>query len=338
MIVTTSSSALDAVAVVESSARLVAENYVFPEIAQELAALLRRRSAEGAYPTESAQELADAVTADLRSVNGDLHLRLKYHAEPVPSGQGAAALTAMRREFDASLGGVPRVELLDGGVALLEIAPAMFPLDWAAEPLAAALTLVSRARALVLDLRRNTGGDPDTVAFVCGYLLDGRTHLNTMLSRQGELAEQSWTPPHVPGARFGASKPVYVLTSGRTFSGGEELAYDLQQLGRAQVVGETTGGGAHPREGWTVHPHLEVAVPVARAVNPVSGTNWEGTGVQPDVPCPAEAALDRALELAWARLAENDAEAERGPEAEQDAEAGQDAGAELSTGAEQGAG
>ncbi|MDY0813871.1 S41 family peptidase [Kitasatospora purpeofusca] len=300
---TTSSPALDTVAVVESVADLVREKYVFPDVARELADLLRRRSAEDSYRAGSAEELADAVTADLRSVNGDLHLALKHHTVPVPPEQGAAVLAAMRRKFDATLGGVPRVELLDGGVAVLEIASHMFPLDWAAGPLAAALSLVAPAEALVLDLRRNLGGDPDTVAFVCGYLLDGRTHLNTMLSRQGEVAEQSWTPPFVPGARFGADKPLYVLTSGNTFSAGEELAYDLQQLGRAEVVGETTRGGAHPRDGWTVHPHLELSVPIARAVNPVSGTNWEGAGVRPDVPCAAEDALDRALSLAVARLA-----------------------------------
>ena len=299
-----SSPALDAATVVESIADLVAANYVFPEVAEQLATLLRRRSVAGAYRTENAEELAAAVTADLRSVNGDLHLRLKYHAEPVPSEQGAATMTEMRRKFDASLGGVPRVELLEGGVAVLEIAPAMFPLDWAAEPLAAALTLVAPARALILDLRRNAGGDPSTVAFICGYLLDGRTHLNTIVSQQGEVAEQYWTPPHVPGARFGGSKPLYVLTSDSTFSAGEELAYDLQQLGRARLVGEVTAGGAHPREGWTVHPHLEVAVPVARSVNPISGTDWERVGVQPDVACDAETALDRALVLALADMAQ----------------------------------
>ncbi|MEU6968904.1 S41 family peptidase [Kitasatospora aureofaciens] len=300
---TTVPPALDTTAVVESIADLVRENYVFPDAAGQLAALLRRRSVEGAYRTESAEELAEAVTTDLRSVNGDLHLALKHHAVPVPPDKGEAALAAMRREFDTSLNGVPRVELLDHGVAVLEIAPKMFPLDWAAQPLAAALSLVAPARALVLDLRRNTGGDPNTVAFVCGYLLDRRTHLNTLLSRQGEVAEQFWTPPFVPGARFGGRKPLWVLTSANTFSAAEELAYDLQQLGRAEIVGEATRGGAHPREGWTVHQNLELSVPVARAVNPVSGTNWEGTGVRPDVPCDAEAALDRALSLAATRSA-----------------------------------
>ncbi|MEU6994617.1 S41 family peptidase [Streptomyces sp. NPDC046465] len=289
--------------VIEETAQLLLAHYVFPEVAEQLAALLRRRATEGAYDVTSPAELARLVTADLQSLNGDPHLRLKHHPEPVPPEQGAAALAAMRTKFDASLGGVPRVELLAGSqVALLELGPALFPLAWAAEPLGAALTLVAKADALIIDLRGNTGGDPDTVAFVCGHVLDERTHLNTMYWRDGERLEQSWSPAHVPGARFGGSKPLYLLTSGRTFSAAEELGYDLQQLGRAVVVGETTVGGAHPRDGWTVHPNLEVTVPVGRAVNPVSGTNWEGTGVRPDVPCAAADALDRAYALAVARL------------------------------------
>ncbi|WP_406443439.1 S41 family peptidase [Streptomyces sp. NBC_01613] len=287
----------DVPAVVDETARLLTEHYVFPDVAEQLAALLRRRLAEGAYDVASAEDLGGLVTADLQSVNTDLHLRLKYHPEQVPQGQGEAALAAMRHDFDASLGGVPRVQLLEGGTALLELAPALFPLSWSAEPLAAALTLVARADALILDLRGNGGGDPDTVAFVCSYLLDERTHLNTMYAREGDRYDQSWSLPHVPGARFGGTKPVYVLTAPRTFSAAEELAYDLQQLGRATVVGETTRGGAHPREGWTVHPNLEATIPVGRSINPVSRTNWEGTGVLPDVPCPAPDALDRALTL-----------------------------------------
>ena len=280
------------------------EHYVFPEIAEQLAGLLQRRLNEGAYDVDGAEDLARLVTADLQSVNGDRHLSLKHHADPVPPKQGAAVLDSMRRDFDTSLGGAPRMELLDGGVAVVELAPMLFPLEWAAEPLSAALTLASRAQALIVDLRANRGGDPDTVAFVCSYLLDERTHLNTMYWRDGERSEQSWSLPHVPGARFGGSKPLYVLSSNNTFSAAEELAYDLQQLARAVVVGERTRGGAHPRNGWTVHPHLEAAIPVGRAINPVSGTNWEGTGVQPDIPCAAADSLDRAHRMALARLAD----------------------------------
>ncbi|WP_436774597.1 S41 family peptidase [Yinghuangia sp. YIM S09857] len=288
--------------VIEETARLVAEHYVFPDTAEQLADLLRRRLAESAYDVDDAAELARLVTTDLQSLNNDRHLRLKHHADQVPAKRGAATLEAMRREFDASLGGAPHVQLLDGGVAVLELAPMLFPLEWAAEPLGAALALVSRADALIVDLRANRGGDPDTVAFVCSHLLDERTHLNSMFWRDGGRTEQSWSQPHVPGARFGGTKPLYVLAGETSFSAAEELAYDLQQLGRAIVVGERTRGGAYPCQGWTVHPHLEATVPVGRAVNPVSGTNWEGTGVQPDVACPVADALDRAHALALARL------------------------------------
>ncbi|MFJ3235850.1 S41 family peptidase [Streptomyces sp. NPDC086787] len=289
--------------VIDETARLLTEHYVFPEIAEQLAGLLHRRLAEGAYDVDDAEEFARLVTADLQSANGDRHLRLKHHADSVPPKRGAASLAAVRRDFDTSLGGAPRVQLLDGGVAVVELAPMLFPLEWAAEPLSAALTLASRAQALIVDLRANRGGDPDTVAFVCSHLLDERTHLNTMYWRDGGRSEQSWSLPHVPGTRFGGSKPLYVLSSDSTFSAAEELAYDLQQLGRAVVVGERTRGGAHPCDGWTVHPHLEATIPVGRAVNPVSGTNWEGAGVQPDVPCAAADSLSRAHALALARLA-----------------------------------
>ncbi|WP_371614035.1 S41 family peptidase [Streptomyces sp. NBC_00454] len=299
----TTSTNLQPAPVIDETARLLTEHYVFPEIAEQLADLLQRRLAEGAYDVDGAEELARLVTADLQSANGDRHLRLKHHADPVPPKEGAATLEAMRRDFDTSLGGAPRVELLDGGVAVLELAPMLFPLEWAAEPLTAALTLASRAQALIVDLRANRGGDPDAVAFVCSYLLDERTHLNTMYWRGGERTEQSWSLPYVPGARFGGSKPLYVLSSESTFSAAEELAYNLQQLGRAIVVGEPTRGGAHPCQGWTVHPHLEATVPVGRAINPVSGTNWEGVGVQPDVPCAAADSLAHAHALALARLA-----------------------------------
>ncbi|WP_328972586.1 S41 family peptidase [Streptomyces sp. NBC_00239] len=299
----TTSTKLSPAPVIDETVRLLTEHYVFPEVAEQLAGLLQQRLAEGAYDVDGAEELARLVTADLQSVNDDRHLRLKHHVDPVSPKQGAASLDAMRRDFDASLGGAPRVQLLDGGVALVEMAPMLFPLEWAAEPLGAALTLASRAQALIVDLRANRGGDPDTVAFVCSYLLDERTHLNTMHWRRGDRTEQSWSLPHVPGARFGGSKPLYLLTSDSTFSAAEELAYDLQQLGRAVVVGERTRGGAHPCKGWTVHPHLEVTVPTGRAVNPVSQTNWEGTGVQPDVPCAAADSLDHAHALALARLA-----------------------------------
>ena len=135
------------------------------------------------------------------------------------------------------------------------------------------------------------------VAWLCSYLFGRDPVQLTGLRERGRLT-QSWTLPHVPGARFGADKPVFVLTSTATFSGGEQLSYDLQRLGRATVVGEQTRGGAHARQGFRVHPHLEATIPVAVAVDPGSGGSWEQVGVTPDVIAPAADALDRALRLA----------------------------------------
>ena len=293
---------MDTAAIVDRTRELLVGHYVFPEVAEELDALLAARLAAGAYEVTTPEELGAVVTADLQSVNGDRHLRLKFHPDEVPDGDDAAVMRQVAREFDLSLGGVPQLRRLAGGVVHLELAPSLFPVGWAAEGITAAFTLASRGEALIIDVRGNTGGDPETVALVCSYLLDEATHLNSMHNRAGEVFRQSWSQSHVPGRRFGGEKPVYVLTSGKTFSGAEELAYDLQQLGRATVVGERTGGGAHPRRGFTVHPHLEATIPTARAVNPVSGTNWELVGVEPDITVPAVEALDRAHREALTEL------------------------------------
>jgi hypothetical protein len=300
--------ALDTDRIVAETAKLIADHYVFPDVAEQLSALLTDRLGAGRYGAAgTAEELGALVTEDLQSVNGDRHLRLQYHAEEVPAEPGGAALAEITREADGSMNGVPLVQRLDGGVALLELAPIIFPMQLkdgaTGETLRAALNLVACAEALIIDLRRNRGGSPDTVAFICSYLLDESTHLNTNYWRDGDTYAQSWTLPYVPGPRFGGSKPLYVLTSDSSFSGAEELAYDLQQLGRAVVVGERSRGGAHPREGYTVHPHLEATVPTGRSVNPVSGTDWEGVGVQPDIEVPAAEALDRAHREALAALA-----------------------------------
>jgi hypothetical protein len=294
--------------VMERTATLLTEHYVFPEIGERLAALLYEGLAGDRYrEAGTARRLAELVTEDLQSVNGDLHLRLKYHAEPVPEGDDEALWAELERRADLSLGGVPRIERLTGGIVHLELGPSLLPVELAAEPLVAAFTLVSRAEALILDLRAVRGGDPRTVALICSYLLDEDTHLNTMHFREKDQREdrvqQFWTLPYVPGHRFGGTKPLYLLTSAKTFSGGEELAYNMQQLGRATLIGETTGGGAHPRRGFTVHPHLEATIPTGRAVNPVSGGNWEGTGVIPDVTSPAGDALGIAHQAALTAVA-----------------------------------
>ena len=223
-----------------------------------------------------------------------------HHADELPAdvaGDDAEEYAAMAGWAASTGDGIAKVERLAGNVGLLVIDPILFPVVISGEAVTAAMSLIASAAALVIDLRSCRGGDPAMVAWLCSYLF-GREPVELTGLRERGRVTQSWTVPHVPGGRFGADKPVFVLTSTVTFSGGEQLSYDLQRLGRAIVVGEQTRGGAHAREGFRVHPHLEATIPVAAGVNPVTGGNWEQIGVTPDVVVAAEDALARAHQLA----------------------------------------
>jgi C-terminal processing protease CtpA/Prc len=159
------------------------------------------------------------------------------------------------------------------------------------------MTFLAGTRAMIIDLRQNGGGSPKMVALISSYLFDRRTHLNDLWTRSTNATEEFWTQDSVAGRRFGGEKPVFVLTSTNTFSGAEEFTYNLKALKRATIVGETTGGGAHPVRGRRIDEHFMIGVPFARAINPVTRTNWEGVGVEPDTKVLAGEALKTALKL-----------------------------------------
>ncbi|MEV4415858.1 S41 family peptidase [Catellatospora sp. NPDC049609] len=303
---------------------LVEQHYVFPDAAADISR--RLAGAAGGYPADPAA-LAAAVTADLQAVNGDLHLRLLHHEQPLPERaeqDEAAEYAAMADWAERTCGGVAGARRLPGDVGLLDIRPLIFPAVLVGDVYAAAMTLLAPTRALIVDLRGCLGGEPSAVALLMSYLWDHEpVQLTGTFERATGQVRQAWTLAHVPGRRYGRTKPLYVLTGPATFSGGEALAYDVQQSGRGTVVGGRTRGGAHPREAFRLHPHLEATIPVARAVHPVTGTNWEGTGVTPDVAVPADEALPTAYRAALARVAAGD-----GPSAAE-AQAALDAGAPL---------
>jgi hypothetical protein len=287
--------------VVDQVRTLVEAHYIFPEVAAKVSGALAAGLAGGRYPADL-PALASAVTADLQSVNGDKHLRLQYHEQAIPPrtpGDDTKEYAAMARWADQTCGGVACAQRLAGNVGYLDLRPVLFPTVLCGEVITAAMSLLATADALIIDLRNCLGGEPSMVTFLISYLWDrDPAQLSGLREHQENLPRQAWTLPYVPGRRFGKDKPVYVLTSAVTFSGAEQLSYDLQQLGRATIVGEPTRGGAHAREGFRVHPHLEATISVAAAVNPKTGGNWEGTGVAPDIQTSADRAHDTAYKLA----------------------------------------
>lgn len=272
--------------VVEAVAARYDSTYVFPAKATEMAKRLRDNLRRGAYDSiTEAPALAQALTRDLRAVSNDLHLQVVYSPDAPPP------LAEQERMARKENFGFATAQRLDGNIGYIDVR-VFFPAEVAARTADAAMAFVAHTDALIFDVRRHIGGEPDMVAYLTSYLVAPQL-LNEQYSRVKGGTRQYHTHA-VPGPRY--EKPVYVLTSRATFSGGEEFAYNLKHLGRAKLIGETTGGGAHPTTPFkTAHGFLAF-VPHERAINPVTKTNWEGTGVQPDVAVPADDALRTALE------------------------------------------
>jgi hypothetical protein len=260
--------------------------YVFPDVAEKMAEAIRGRAARKEYDgIGGARAFAEALTTHLQEVSRDKHLRVMYRADPFPARRGAPSADERarmiaderRRNF-----GFDRVERLDGNVGYLELRGFSGSPE-ASDTAVAAMNFLAGTDALVIDLRRNGGGSPAMIGLISSYLFDDVVHLNDFYWRESDETRQFWTSPHVQGRRYGQQKPVYVLTSARTFSAAEEFTYNLKSLKRATIVGETTGGGAHPGGVRRITDHFGIWVPAGRAINPITRTNWEGTGIEPDV-------------------------------------------------------
>ncbi|WP_164020028.1 S41 family peptidase [Pyxidicoccus trucidator] len=279
--------------------------------------MLRSRLKRGDYDAITAhRELANVLTEHLVRDGQDAHFVVIYSAQPVPrnmplpwepaspevekfraSREERRRLMALREAY-----GIGRVERLDGNVGYLRLTSFPEP-KYAAEAAASAMRLLSATDALIIDLRGNGGGDNELVALYLGWLLPERTHVLDTLWK-GRPREQLHTPASPPAGRYGG-KDVYVLTDGNTFSAAETLAYDLQARKRARVVGETTQGGANPGVALPVDDHFVVGVPMGQTVHALTKTSWEGVGVKPDLPVPAEDALRTAHVAALTALAKH---------------------------------
>ncbi len=317
--------------IVVKAMALLRENYVFPELADQVATAVETRLAAGEYDNVDEITLTRLLTSHLQEASGDKHLGVRLGGGPGPGrrgprlravgpeggdragrdgveGAGPADDREARRQEMRKIGrldsfGIHRVERLDGNIGYLDLRRVPMP-ENAGPAIAAAMELVSGTYALIIDLRRNGGGSPHGVTFWCSYLLpEEPVRLNDIFHADTGETRQFWSLPYLPGSRY-LDRPVYMLTSSRTFSGGEDFCYTLQALGRAEVIGETTGGGAHPAKPFPISAAVHIAIPFARSINPVTGTNWQGTGVIPDIPVPA----DEAYRVAYAKALRHVAE------------------------------
>ena len=296
---------------IDAISQQLTEHYVYLDVATKMIQGVHEHQEHGDYNSiTDGNEFADALSRDLRSVSHDQHLFVGYDPYLMPELAGSAAgphepSPAEQARFRTMLEHqnctFSKLEILNHNIGYIKF-DAFPPAEFCGPTVVAAMGFVANSDALIFDLRENHGGDPSMVDFMVSYLFRQPTHINDLAARDDNETHQYWTLPWVPGQRF-IDKPVYVLTSHGTFSGGEEFTFDLKTQKRATIVGEVTGGGAHPVRGIPAGDHFTIGVPFARPINPVTKGDWEGTGIEPDVKVSAADALAAAEKLAADKLA-----------------------------------
>lgn len=284
--------------VIDTLVAQVDQHYVFPDTARQIKILLRKRQQDGTYDAiTNGEQFAARLTADMASIAHDLHMKVKFSPTRLRPGREVDAMpNAMSNAAQDRNHGVDSVDHLGPAIGYLRIT-AFPPRALVAGRYAAALDKVSDTDALIIDLRNNGGGDPDSVALLISYFVDRPTRLNDTWSRDSGQTTQTWTEGKLDGKRYGGNKPVVILAGPGTASAGEDFTYTMQALKRATVIGERTWGGAHPIALYRLGDHFYAAIPHSRTISPITHTNWEGTGVAPDLRTPPADALAVAKDM-----------------------------------------
>jgi hypothetical protein len=276
---------------IESTAAVIEREYVDAEVADHIAASLREWNVEGRYDAaRTPLALATFLTSDLMATSHDKHLFVVALSDSAVNGDHddlSRKETARHSNF-----GVQQAEILGGNVGYLNLTFFYRP-EEAHDALVAAMSLLANADSLILDLRANGGGSPDTAMLLMNYIFnkDGLP-LFDVTPRTGQ--PHAFVTQKSAVTVRDADRPVYVLTSSHTWSAGEGVAFLLQERHRAEVIGETTVGAANPGRTYHVGDLFEVNVPNGKVSSAVLGRNWEGSGVLPDVKVPAADSLRAA--------------------------------------------
>lgn len=285
-------------AVIDSISALLLAQYVFPETARQIADHLAERNRTGAYDDiDKLNDFLQTLMRDLWSVKADRHMGFRVMSDSPGAAAAAGLDDRWRDQYNSRMRyinyGFNKVERLPGNIGLLD----MSEFTWAhlgGATAHAAMTFLSHCDAVIIDLRKNWGGRREVIEIILSYFFDEPVHYITETNRIKNHTVEHWTHEHVPGKRL-ADVPVYVLTGHETYSGGEMMAFALQNLGRATLIGDTTGGAAHGTHlSHVPNLRLEVYIPHEIHVDPATGKDWEGVGVIPDVAVPSGQALAAA--------------------------------------------
>jgi len=277
---------------------IINENYIFPEVSDKIIHFINSKLREGKYKLiKDPNEFADILTSDIQSFNNDIHLRVLFEPERIAEEEitiSAEDSLKFEQKYIASLKKnnyyFKEIKILEGNIGYLDLRTFRDP-KYAGETAISAMNFLSNSDAIIIDLRNNGGGTPKMVQLIASYFFSNEVVLlNSVYKRKENITKQFWTLPYVSGKRM-PNVPLYILTSGSTFSAAEEFCYDLQSLKRAIIIGETTGGGAHSGGRIKATDKYNVWTPTGRSINPVTNTNWEGTGVEPHIRTSAQEAF-----------------------------------------------
>jgi hypothetical protein len=287
-------SAAERKAVIDTLVQKINAYYVYADLAEKMTIAIRGHLVNHDYDTITDRPtFARRLTNDLHAVNNDGHLGVDYTMVPArndhPGAPSEAEVNQFRSEWANHNFNFKKVELLDSNIGLLQL-DSFFPGEWIKELAAGSMTFLAHADAIIIDLRQNHGFAPDGVQLIESYFFDEPVHLFDTFDRDAKTMTQAWTLATVPGPKL-IHTDLYVLVSKNTFSAGEDFSYSMQSTGRAKIIGEITGGGAHGTKPYTIGTWFSASIPFSYEVNQVTHTDWEGKGVQPDVLVPADRAL-----------------------------------------------
>lgn len=286
---------------IEKLSLLIQEFYVYPDVAKKTSQHLYKQYEAGHFDQcKNNETFATVLTASVQSVNKDKHMKIMSNAPFIASDNSLESKSAHRmgqiNNYRSISHGFKELKMLEGNVAYLDLR--MFaPMDRAKEMVDAYMKLLSLSDAVIIDLTHNGGGDPSMVQYLCSYFFDKKLHLNSLYYREGDRTQEYWTLEEVGGKKMNEI-PLFIMIGEETFSGAEEFAYNMQTQKRATLIGQTSAGGANPGGTRGINEHLSVFIPTGRAINPITMTNWEGLGVQPEIQTKTEETLEQAYILA----------------------------------------